>query len=129
MPCWRCYAGTSSRVVALRFGFLKPFTYFALGLGGVLGRELLIGSVVEPRAADSNGANGKLMFGNPDVSQRLRNEGAIPAAGFVVPGSDHHAAIYNNYPDWYIAMIARADIQILGLFQLRQQLWRKSLCR
>src|SRR5690349_17170455 len=29
---WRRYAGTSSSVVALRFGFLNPFTYFALAL-------------------------------------------------------------------------------------------------
>src|SRR6476646_144730 len=32
MLYWRRYAGASSSVVALRFGFLKPFTYFALAL-------------------------------------------------------------------------------------------------
>ncbi len=69
------------------------------------------------------------MFIKTDVPMWIRKKCAIPAAGFVVPGADHHAAVYNNYPNRYIAMIARADIEILGLFELRQHRWRKTLCR
>ena len=69
------------------------------------------------------------MFIKTDVPKRIRKKGAIPAVRFVIPGADHHAAAYNNYPDMYEAMIARADIEILGLFELRQHWWRKTLCR
>ena len=69
------------------------------------------------------------MFIKTDVPKWIRKKGAIPTAGFVVPGANHHAAVYNNYPDRYVAMFARADIQILGLFELREHWWRKTLCR
>src|SRR5689334_15669593 len=77
---------------------LKSLHILCIGLGGVLRRECLIGSVVEPRTADSDRANGKLTLGDPDVPQWLRNESAIPAVGLIVPGADYHAARDNNYP-------------------------------
>jgi len=113
----------------LTLRILEALHVLCIGLGGVFRRERLIGSVVEPRTADSNRANGKLMVGNLDVSQRLRKESAIPAVGLIVPGADHHAARDNNYPDAYKPMVACADGQVFCGFKPGKDTRRKKFCR
>lgn len=106
-------------------------------LGGVLCGKPFIRSVVESRAADWNRANRKLTLVNPYVHKRLRNESPIPATRFIVPGANDNASLYHDHPDWYEAMIARANVQVLGRLECgegssRESLWRRSfrcLCR
>ena len=60
------------------------------------------------------------MFIKTDAPKRIARKARYQPLGLSFQERTTTRPSDNNYPDRYVAMIARADIQIFGLFELRQ---------